>query len=99
MASAGPPMVCQVCAAGKYRDTVSLHTSEVCLDCGTGRYALDHTYEGFDSMPFALAASHHDEEVDCLFFQRFHFRVWVAVRPCWHPQSHFQTVQRRVFQG
>ena len=69
MASVGPPMVCQVCAAGTYRDTVSLHTSEVCLDCSTGRYALDHTYEGFDSMPFALAASHHDEEVDCLYCQ------------------------------
>ena len=65
---AGPPLVCGICAAGMYRNSVSLNINDICMQCPSGRFALDHTSSDFDSsVDKSVAASFHDAVLDCLF--------------------------------
>ena len=71
---AGPPLVCGVCAAGMFRDSVSLNLNDVCTQCPTGRFALDHKSISFDiSVDKSVAASFHNHLSDCLYCSKGSF--------------------------
>ena len=65
----GPPLVCAVCAAGMYQESDSVTLADTCTSCSAGRYALDHTFVGFDDSENKITAAtfHDNAEEDCLF--------------------------------